>query len=67
MGASVPRKEAEQMIAVICDRCGEKLPSTGKIGCIAWNFREGFRGDLVGDNVLEDKHYCKSCMDAIIQ
>lgn len=50
------------MIKVICDRCGKEIAAPGKTGYLAWNFREGHGGDLIGNNVLEDRDYCDKCM-----
>lgn len=53
------------MIRIVCDRCGGVIPTPGKIGYLAWNFRDGIDGDMLGDNVLEDKDFCESCMKAV--
>lgn len=53
------------MIKVVCDRCGREIPMPGKTGYLAWNFREGHGGGLVGDNVLEGRDYCEACMGTI--
>ena len=56
-----------RMVAVICDRCGARMSASGKIGYMAWNFREGLDGGLVGGNVLEERHYCQACMDSVME
>lgn len=61
------RKEDDWMIAVICDRCGAQVPASGKIGYMSWGFRAGLDGDLVGGNVLEERHYCQACMDSVME
>ena len=53
------------MINVVCDRCGAPLDSSGRVGYIAWNFREGFDGDLERDNLFEKSHFCNPCMEKI--
>lgn len=53
------------MIKVVCDRCGREIPVPGRTGYLAWNFRSGHGGDMVGNNVLEDRDYCESCMRTI--
>lgn len=50
-------------ITILCDRCGQEV--SGKVGYIAWNFKDGADGDLVLDNEFEERHYCKGCMDEI--
>ena len=53
------------MIRVICDRCGKEIQAPGKTGYLAWNFRAGHGGELIGNNVLEDRDYCETCMGTI--
>lgn len=37
----------------------------GKVGYIAWNFREGAQGELVQDNPFETCHFCSRCMEGV--
>lgn len=53
------------MIKVVCDRCGREIPVSGRTGYLAWNFRSGHGGELVGNNILEDRDYCETCMGTI--
>lgn len=53
------------MIRVICDRCGKEIQAPGKTGYLAWNFRAGHGGELIGNNILEDRDYCETCMGTI--
>lgn len=53
------------MLRVICDRCGKEIPMPGRTGYLAWNFRNGHGGDLIGKNALEDRDYCETCMGTI--
>ena len=53
------------MLRIICDRCGKEIPMPGRTGYLAWNFRNGHGGDLIGKNALEDRDYCETCMGAI--
>lgn len=53
------------MIKVVCDRCGREIPVPGRTGYLAWNFRTGHGGELAGDNMLEDRDYCETCMGTI--
>lgn len=53
------------MIRIIRDRCGKEIMAYGKTGYLAWNFRAGHGGKLIGNNVLEDRDYCESCMGTI--
>ncbi|MCI8801069.1 MAG: hypothetical protein HFH88_14850 [Lachnospiraceae bacterium] len=53
------------MIRIVCDRCGREIPVPGRVGYLAWNFRNGHGGDLIGENVLESRDYCEICMGTI--
>lgn len=53
------------MIRIVCDRCGREIPVPGRTGYLAWNFRHGHGGDLIGENVLENRDYCEICMGTI--
>ena len=53
------------MIRIVCDRCGREIPVPGRTGYLAWNFRQGHGGDLIGENVLENRDYCEICMGTI--
>lgn len=53
------------MIRILCDRCGSDISDSHKIGYIAWNFKEFVIGDLLQENVFENKHYCSDCMEQI--
>lgn len=53
------------MLRIICDRCGKEIPMPGRTGYLAWNFRNGHGGDLIGKNALEDRDYCETCMGTI--
>lgn len=54
------------MVAVVCDRCGATMPASGKIGYITWNFWDGLDGEPAGGNVLAGRHFCRSCMEAVM-
>lgn len=53
------------MIRIVCDRCGKEIPAAGRTGFLSWNFRDGYRGDLMQENALEDRDYCETCMETI--
>lgn len=53
------------MVKIYCNRCNKELDRNNKIGYIALNYRQSYRGDFVGDNQYEDMDFCTECMDAL--
>lgn len=53
------------MIKVFCDRCGNEITASDRVGYLAWNFKETPDSSLVSDNPYEDSHFCLHCMDEI--
>lgn len=53
------------MIRIICDRCGDVIADTGKVGYISLLHRQGAAGALEGDNEFEQCHFCDICMGQV--
>ena len=54
------------MRKILCDRCGQEIPLTSKIGYVAVNWRAPSDGSLMYENRYEGYDFCEQYMEDII-
>lgn len=54
------------MRKILCDRCGQEIPLTSKIGYVVVNWRAPSDGSLMYENRYEGYDFCEQCMEDII-
>ena len=54
------------MRKILCDRCGQEIPLTSRIGYVAVNWRAPSDESLMYENRYEGYDFCEQCMEDII-
>ena len=55
------------MRKILCDRCGQEIPLTSKIGYVAVNWRAPSDESLMYENPYEGYDFCEQCMHDIVE
>lgn len=55
------------MRKILCDRCGQEIPLTSKIGYVVVNWRAPSDGSLMYENRYEGYDFCEQCMHDIVE
>ena len=55
------------MRKILCDRCGQEIPLTSRIGYVAVNWRAPSDESLMYENPYEGYDFCEQCMHDIVE
>lgn len=55
------------MRKILCDRCGQEIPLTSRIGYVAVNWRAPSDESIMYENPYEGYDFCEQCMHDIVE